>query len=129
MRIEVGTDAENPVDLMSHDWHTDNAGVPWHQRHVEQGLVSNGFWSIEVAQAGTYEVSLFRWPDQEDLAMESSSARIKLDSHEASKALSTDDTEAVFEVELDAGPNTLQTWLTNQDGEEYGAYFVKVRRL
>ena len=129
VRIVVGNDAENPVELMSHDWHTDDGPVPWHQRHVEQGLVSNGMWTLEVEEAGTYEVALFRWPDQEDKAMMASNARIQLGALEASTTLSPDATEAVFSFDLEAGPNTLQTWLTNEAGEAYGAYFVKVRKM
>ncbi|MFK7843940.1 MAG: arylsulfatase [Rhodothermales bacterium] len=129
VRIAVGNEAENPVEFMSHDWHTDNEAVPWHQRHVEAGLISNGYWAIDVEETGTYEVSLFRWPDQEDKAMEAQKARVRFNTLEATTTLSPEATEATFEVELNAGPATLQGWLTNEEGEEYGAYFVKVTKL
>jgi hypothetical protein len=36
---------------------------------------------------------------------------------------------ATFRVELPAGPALLQTWLTQPDGQQHGAYFTQVLRL
>ena len=42
VRIGLGG-PESPTVLMSHDWHTEDRGVPWHQDHVRRGYVSNGY--------------------------------------------------------------------------------------
>lgn len=128
VRIGVDVSEEHPVELMSHDWHSNNEAVPWHQRHVTQGLMSNGFWALDFAEAGAYEIALYRWPDEEDQAMQATNARIKIGEMEEAQSLGLDATEATFEVDLEAGPAMLQTWLTSEAGEEYGAYFVKVRK-
>ena len=43
-RIIVGTDAENPVMLSSHDW-AGTPRVPWNQGQVRGGMKENGFWA------------------------------------------------------------------------------------
>jgi arylsulfatase A-like enzyme len=63
--IIVGSDEQNPTRLNSHDWHDANP-VPWHMGHIRNAVKSNGFWMIDVAQAGTYEMSLRRWPIEEN---------------------------------------------------------------
>ena len=128
VRIDLGSDSENPTTLMSHDWHTDNGPVPWHQRHVQNGLIANGYWAVDIAQAGTYEIGLYRWPNHTDEPMEATQARLVIGGNEVSMDLQSADTEAVFEMNLEAGPTTLQSWLMNEAGEEYGAYFVEVQR-
>jgi len=128
VRIHVGNTAENPVQLMSHDWHTDNGPVPWHQRHVESGLVANGAWALEIEQAGPYTITLYRWPDQTDESMGVTSARLRAGEIEEQMDIDPTSTEAAFDVDLEAGPMMLQTWLTNESGEEFGAYFVDVER-
>ena len=128
VRIALGDESENPTSLMSHDWHSNNGPVPWHQRHVQDGLVANGYWAVDVAEAGTYTIGLYRWPNHTDQAMGSSKARLKVGDVDEVIDLQPGDTEALFEVELEAGPTTLQSWLTNEAGEEHGAYFVEVVR-
>ena len=128
VRISLGDAAENPTTLTSHDWHTNNGPVPWHQRHVRDSLVANGYWTVDVAQPGTYTIGLYRWPNHVDQAMVVSKARLKVGAIDESRSLQLSDTEALFNVELEGGPTTLQTWLTNEAGEEYGAYYVEVTR-
>ena len=126
VRIGLGNEAENPVHLMSHDWHTDNEPVPWHQRHVENGLESNGFWAVDVEESGAYEIKLLRWPNHLDQAMGVVQARLAIGSIDETISLNPGVTEAVFEVDLEAGPTTLQSWLTTAENKVQGAYFVKV---
>ena len=128
VRIGLGHAAENPVQLVSHDWHSDNGPVPWHQRHIESGLVANGFWAVDVEEAGTYEVKLTRWAAHLNRAMNVTDARIKMGEIEEEMTVSPADDAASFELELDAGPAMLQTWLTTADGDERGAYFVEVTK-
>ena len=35
------------------------------RRDVRGGFLGNGFWAVEVARAGTYEITLCRWPEEE----------------------------------------------------------------
>ena len=128
VRIGLGG-AEDPVRLMSHDWHTEDRGVPWHQDHVRNGFVSNGPWAVDVVQAGTYEITLRRWSEELARPMEMVAARVAIAGVERDLALETDATEARFQLELPAGPTMLLTTLRRPDGTEHGAYYASVRRV
>ena len=128
VRIAIGG-AQNPTHLMSHDWHTEDKGTPWHQNHVRNGYVSNGPWAVDVAAAGRYRVTLRRWPAAEDRAMGCVRASLELGAVRAQKELRAADREATFEVELPAGQAFLLTTLRREDGKEHGAYFAEIERL
>ena len=128
VRIALGG-AENPTHLMSHDWHTENKGTPWHQSHVRNGQVANGPWAVDVAAAGRYRVTLRRWPAVEARAMGCVHATVALGEVRAAEELQAGDRAATFELSLPAGEAMLLTRLRRVDGKEHGAYFVEVERL
>jgi arylsulfatase A-like enzyme len=118
---------ENPVNLMSHDWHTEDRGTPWHQNHVRNGYVGNGPWAVDVERAGSYEISLYRWPAHLERAMECVGASISIGAQELEREIDSSATSVSFRVELPAGPAELLTTLQRPDGKEHGAYFASVR--
>ncbi|MHC4908610.1 MAG: arylsulfatase [Planctomycetota bacterium] len=126
VRIGLGG-AENPVRMMSHDWHTGDKGVPWHQNHVRSGIVANGPWAVDVARTGTYEVTLRRWPAHLERAMEIAHARIRIGATSAAMDVAPEATLARFRLELSAGPALCRATLVDADGTERGAYFTSVR--
>ena len=128
VRIGLGG-PEDPVRLMSHDWHTEDRGTPWHQNHVRNGYVGNGPWAVEVERAGTYEVALFRWPEHLARPMDAVHARIAVAGQAHEVALDPSATSARFRVRLPAGPAELLTTLRRSTGEEHGAYFASVSRV
>jgi arylsulfatase A-like enzyme len=128
VRIGLGG-AEDPVRLMSHDWHTEDRGTPWHQNHVRSGHVGNGPWAVEVERAGEYEVALFRWPEHTGRAMGMVHAAVAAGEVTASMDFTPDATAARFRVRLPAGPAMLLTTLRRESGEEHGAYHASVRWL
>ncbi len=128
VRIDLGG-AQNPTHMMSHDWHTEDKGTPWHQNHVRNGYVSNGPWAVDVAAAGRYRVTLRRWPAIEARAMDCVEASIEIGDVRAKQEVAPGDESASFEVTLPAGPAMLLTTLRRADGKEHGAYFAEVERL
>ena len=128
VRIDLGG-AQNPTHMMSHDWHTEDKGTPWHQNHVRNGYVSNGPWAVDVAAAGRYRVTLRRWPAIEARAMDCVEASIEIGNVRAKQEVVPGDESASFEVTLPAGPAMLLTTLRRADGKEHGAYFAEVERL
>ena len=127
--IGLGPDAENPVALNPHDWHVVNQSQSvWNHRQVENGMMGNGYWAVEVVEPGRYTFELRRWPSHMDEPLESTEARIKIGDQEARMEVSEDQTAAVFAFDLAAGPTTVQTWLVQPDGQERGAYFVYAER-
>jgi len=128
VRIGLGG-PEDPVRLMSHDWHTEDRGTPWHQNHVRNGYVGNGPWAVEVERAGEYEVALFRWPEHTERAMGMVHASVAVGEVKASMELTPEATAARFRMRLPAGPAMLLTTLRREGGEEHGAYHASVRWL
>jgi len=65
------------VTMTSHDW-IQEAHTPWNQGHIRRGagvqgkgkrntpqnMVHKGHWAIKVLNAGTYEISVLRWPPE-----------------------------------------------------------------
>lgn len=121
---------ENPMTLTSHDWlMPGEEPAAWHQKHIQRGDLINGPWAVNVKQAGSYEITLHRWPPYLDKPMEVAAARLTIGSIDQSQPVEKSAAGATFRVQLDAGPAMLQTWLTRPDGKQHGAYFATVRRL
>ena len=135
--IIIGSDEENPCQLMSHDWHSPNPA--WSQWAVLNGSKANGFWAVEVARGGTYEFGLRRWPTEVDKpinaaiaggkAIAVTKARLKIANVDVSKPVSKEASAVTFRVQLKAGKTRLQTWFTDDKGASRGAYYVYVKRL
>jgi len=131
--IIVGSDAENPSMLTSHDWH---AHGPWNQDSVRQGQKRNSFWAVEVARDGEYEIALRRWPEEVDApitaaipdgkAISAATARLKIAGVDATKPILKGATAVTFKVKLKAGKTKLQTWFIDDEDEPRGAYYVYV---
>ena len=128
MRIGLGG-PEDPTHLMSHDWHTNDQGTPWHQNHVRSGYVGIGPWAVDVRRAGRYEVTLYRWPPHLGRAMGMLGAEVTLGEVGALQKLDPEASAARFELVLPAGPAMLLTKLVREDGKEHGAYHATVRFL
>ena len=68
-RIIIGNKAENPSFLTSHDWLTFDGTTPWNQDQIRLGVQGLGEWALKAEQAGTYRISLRRWPREVDAAI------------------------------------------------------------
>lgn len=139
VRIGLGG-AEDPVHLMSHDWHTQDRATPWHQNHVRSGTIASGPWAVEVEREGRYEVALYRWPPHLERPLGAVEARVATGPIEGtlgdgggldgqSAAVDPDALSARFELALPAGPTMLHTTLVRPDGKQHGAYHTTVRYL
>jgi len=120
--------AENPTTLASHDWLMPGVEqAAWHQQHIGRGSLINGAWAVDVEQAGTYEITLYRWAPYLNQAMDREAARVRIGKVDETVALEGDAARATFRVRLEKGPAMLQTWLTRPDGKQHGAYYTRVR--
>jgi arylsulfatase B len=140
--IVLGHEAQNPTCLTSHDWHDAGTGYPvFDQSQVRRAVRSNGFWAVDVARAGRYEIELRRWPREVDQPINGSipgsfgqaikvvKAKLMVGGMEQIKAVESDDKAAAFSVTLKPGPTKLQSWFMEEDGQSRGAYYVYVRWL
>jgi len=127
VRITLGSKHENPARLTCHDWHTNNKRVPWHQGHIRRDARANGFWAVQVSRDGTFEITLRTRPAHVNAAIPPGTARLKIGDVEKTKPIEKGNTAVTFRVNLKAGKTRLQTWLSEKDGRQRGAYFVNVR--
>jgi arylsulfatase A-like enzyme len=145
----VGSEAQKETVLSAQFWHGDH--VPYSQEHVRSGMKANGFWDLDVAEAGEYEISLRRYPREsgkgihdlvdpladdpsrffpDDKYYQSPSkrlaiadARLRVGAFDQTISVSPTDQEVTFSVTLPAGETFLQTWFTASQ-DTIGAYYV-----
>ncbi len=146
-RVVIGHRAENPMLLTACEWFDVFIDL---QKQVRQGVLKNGIWHLEVAQAGMYEFELRRWPREADRALSAGlpetqvtdgilqegkalpirGARIRIGGQTQSRIVSDADKAAVFRIELSPGPAELETAFLSADEEELcGAYYVYLKRI
>ena len=148
--ISLGNKAQNPTLLTSHDWHSDQP-KPWNQQHIREAKIDNGYWLVDVEQAGLYDLKLYRWPPELNKKFTDSikkgddvpggtpyspgkivnfnSAKLKVDDKEFNATKSIDSTYFQFKVNLNKGKATLQTWLNDDTKANRGAYYVQVEKI
>lgn len=148
VRIALGSDQENPSRLNCMDWHGEGSNLVWNQKQIRTAPIANGFWSVDISQAGRYRFELRRWPQELDLAIDASytdpfpnmektagvaispnSAQLKVGPVNEAKPIRSGDKYAEFLVTLPKGPAELRTTFRSEDGTERGAYYVYVERL
>ncbi len=150
--IIIGDEKENPTTLYCHDWHSDKDS-PWHQRHIRDGYIDNGYWLVKVAEDGDYRLRLRRWPKEAGLAL-GAAAPIRpalqgtsVDDSKPGRALAikkarvevqgaameceVDPTAEYveFTVKLGKGETKLQSWFTLEDSRQLGAYYIEVEKI
>lgn len=145
--IHLGSEHENPVFLGGEDWAAWDVGT---QGNVRKGIQLNGPWHVIVERAGTYEISLRRWPVEADAAIAAgvpaekkelcffeqgkalpiTKAGLEVAGVRESKPVGKEDKVVVFTVQLPVGKTTLQTWFYDENGKELcGAYYVCVKHI
>ncbi|QNN25336.1 arylsulfatase [Planctomycetales bacterium ZRK34] len=129
-RIGLGSDAQNPTTLMSHDWLVEDYKYsPWNQARVAEGLVGSGPWAVNVEREGEYEIALDRWPLYIDKPIGAKHAKLAIGDKTVDADVDPSAASAIFRLHLTPGPAMMQSWLTGEDDKVRGAYFVRVRRL
>ena len=127
---------------MSHDWVFKKGHTAWHQSHVKDNVLINGPFMVNIVKAGKYRITPMRWPEYVDKPSGCISALVEFTfepkKEGAEGPLLSDSTRRVLdpgkpagsvEVLLPVGPAALTATLTREDGETFGAYFVKVEYL
>ncbi len=67
--IAIGGPGARRLRLNTHDWRNEECDCAWNQGLVRQGLMCNGHWEVDVAEAGRYRFVLRRWPAEEGAAI------------------------------------------------------------
>ena len=148
-RIIVGTKHENPTKLSATEWldvFVDQQG------QVLRGQQKSGYWLIDVAEAGDYDIELRRWPKEADGAIQGTlpdgtgtalpitQASLYVAGHNhmsigekkgyqfegLTKQVKKDDKGVTFTMHLKKGPTALHTWFRGKDNTMLSAYYVYV---
>lgn len=146
-RVIIGDDAENPLRLSACEWLDVFVDQ---QVQIRRGVLKNGPWYLTVAQPGTYEFELRRWPKESGLQLAASipptevtdgtyvagnrlpiaSGRMKIGDFDATAGPTADGQAVRFTAEVNAGPAKLQTWFLDEQGKPIcGAYYVYITRI
>ncbi len=129
-RFYLGAEEEPDTTFTVRDWHPTEGRVIWKKTQLsDDHLYINGFWAIDVRTAGRYKITLTRHPHDDLKPIGASKARLRIGETEHVIDLEPESAEAVFELDLPAGPAILQTWLTDaKTGKERGAYYVSASK-
>ncbi len=131
VHLDIGSDAENPARITSHDWlpPDDSVQVPWNQGQVARAPAVNGTWNIHVRQAGTYEFELFQRDKPAQFPIEATQAALRVGEAEQMGPVPEGATSVRFTLQLPAGETTMQSRFIEADGTERGAFFIYANRL
>jgi arylsulfatase A-like enzyme len=150
VRIGLGSDESKKSFLTSMDWHGGAASLfCWNQRQIRTAPIVDGFWAVDVINAGRYRFELRRWPREADLsinavyhdtkphqrdttpvvAIAATSARLMIGEVDEKKPVHSADKFVEFIVELPRGPAGLRTTFYDGNLNARGAYYVYVERL
>ncbi len=151
--LSIGSDRENPVTLSCSDWQECSCRNSSTLETIldGQGGPRGGPWGVFVERDGDYEISLRRWPEDQNLPLSAAypgrkltvgtlgagkafpiaGARLKIAGQELATRTKSRDTAAIFHVRLQAGARTqLHGWFQDDAGHDLcGAYYASVRRL
>ncbi|QEG24884.1 arylsulfatase [Mariniblastus fucicola] len=128
VRIPLGTDADPNVLLTCHDWHVTEGEVPWNQGKIKRDLSSNGFWAVDVRQAGKYKITLRARPAGVDYEFKAGKAKVKVGDLETETDIMDKSDSISLSMKLPVGPTLVQTWIS-EGKKNRGAYYVEVKRL
>ena len=150
-RIIIGTKYENPTKLSATEWldvFVDQQG------QIFRGVQKSGYWLLDIAQSGEYEIELRRWPKEADGAIRGTlpngegkalpitEAMLYVSDHNhldigqkkayqfegLTKRVTQKDKAITFTMSLKKGPVALHTWFKGQNNTMLSAYYVYIYR-
>lgn len=148
--VYVGDGQENPVIVNSNSWAGKGVNTQWGVA-LGNGPKRGAPVSLYVVSNGRYRIELSRWPFhlQRKLTEKGPSKAVAGSPIREGKELpiaagcvimnkgvpvvknsTADATSISFDMDLQAGENSLQAWFKNKNGEDVcGAYYVKISKL
>lgn len=150
-RIIIGSPYEKITRLTSHDLHAEREHPAWNQEMVRAGRGINGFWALQVAKSGKYEIELRRYPIESGLSLSAiapkgeevpggrpysegkslsiKKVKIKIGSTKLEKEVTGDEKGSTFTVALEEGDIDLRTFMLDEENQERCAYYVYIKPL
>lgn len=125
--------------------------VAYSQRHVRAAMPIEGWAVIDVEVPGSYEISVRRWPAElnapirsadipeypmdpsthavkkvSTVALNITSARLKVGDFDQSVVVGETDKAVVFEVNLPRGEHKIQSWFAQENGKTLAPYYTYI---
>ncbi len=149
-RFIIGSTKQKTTEFTPESWAQRKVGF-W-QSGIIRGAPGTAPIFAEAEQAGTYEFSLRRWPQEVNQPIRSSAnlivpdgftgatkkeqgkalpivkARLKVAGFDKTIDVTNGMLEATFRVPLKKGDCDIQVQFIGDDGKEYGAYFLYVKQ-
>ncbi|WP_168565033.1 arylsulfatase [Crateriforma spongiae] len=146
-RVVIGSDQENPMMLTACEWLDVFVDQQIQVRHA---VLKDGVWHLNVAEAGTYQLELRRWPRESQLPLQAGvdetpvtdgvfpagqslpieAAILRVGDSETKLSPDANGQSFTTTVELDEGPLLLQATFVDAQGDSIcGAYYVYVNRM
>ena len=124
----AGHRAGEVLRLTAFDWTVAVSKIPWKQSMVRKLPKTNGSWDVEFAESGRYRFTLRHAPERAALPLRAEQARIEVDGQSAEIPVSAGSTSASIEMEVNAGPATVRSFLETAD-ESRGAFYLDIERV
>ena len=125
-RSIIGSDAENPMRITAMDWLAPNTDqVPWWPGFGEEegngwigreGDFQLSSWALEVAEAGTYRITLYLHDEPAQTVIPHGFAHLELNGEVSTQPLGEGSISSTFDVSLNAGNLDVRAWF--DDSEE-----------
>ena len=65
----VGSGYDQETVLVPDGWIRDNNTNTWDQSHINAGVNGSGFWPVQIAKPGKYQIDVRRWPKELDVSI------------------------------------------------------------
>jgi arylsulfatase A-like enzyme len=151
--IIVGSDYQNPVTITSHDIHLHESKISYDQNLIREASKNSygGSFAIEFDKSGLYEVELSRWPFESGLKFNDApkgipetltthaisdgkkvdfkSATLKFNAWKETKNVDQNAISVKFKSFFTKGKSDLEAWFTNASGENWGAYYIRIKKI
>ena len=139
---------DKAMKLTCHAWH-ECTKMCFSQENIRQGVDGNGYFAVEIVDAGEYEIVLRRYPKESELALQATcasmeanerieatweegriyniqSADIRIAGIKQEQLVEQGQEEVVFYVNLSQGSTHLRTRFFLENGKSIGAYYVYI---
>ncbi|WP_298946141.1 arylsulfatase [uncultured Polaribacter sp.] len=151
--IILGSDHQNPIELTCHDTHVHDSKIPWNQDFIREAKKNpmGGNFTVEFEQSGKYQIEISRWPFESDLAINDAvkgrpatiateaisegrtmnfiKGGVQIGAWKQEKNIDKNGKSIVFEGNFTEGKTDMSAWFTNNEKEDWGAFYIKVTRL
>ncbi|MGI9545337.1 MAG: hypothetical protein ACR2MX_18890, partial [Cyclobacteriaceae bacterium] len=116
-------------------------------------IKSMGWWAVDVAEAGSYQMTFYRWPSHLQVPITSplegteavpntnsngypqgaslniKQASLQIGDYSETKPVTSQDIGITFELNLARGTNQVRAWFTDETEDPFAPNYIEVKKL